>query len=333
MRFDGFYGNNRAKQLLAGEFDAGRPPHAVLIDGPEGSGKRTLALIVARAALCMSQDEKPCGKCRQCQNALQNCNPDITVYSGAGGARSFSVDTVRAIRADASLPPNDADKKVYILTNVHEMSDSAQNALLKILEEPPSYVMFVLTCAGSARVLDTVRSRCFSVSIGPVPADDAVSALMAADKSLGRERAMEAAALSGGIIGRAMQYLSGGGLSRTAEISGRFAKTLCGSDEYEFLKVSGSLCRDTELGQTFIELSALVFRDACMRKAGTAGGLSGCTEAVDTLSGALTSRQLCALMERALDFGKKSEKNLNRQLMYTAYFAALWEDAHAVTGI
>lgn len=318
---------------MAGEFDAGRPPHAVLIDGPEGSGKRTLARIVARAGVCLAQGEKPCGSCRQCVNALEDRNPDIMVYSGAGGARSFSVDTVRAIRMDAALPPNDADKKVYILTNVQEMSDSAQNALLKILEEPPAYVMFVLTCVSRSRVLDTVRSRCFSVSVGPVGEEDTVRALTSDDPSLSAERAGEAAELAGGIIGRAKQCLTGGSLSKAAGLSERFAMTLCGSDEYAFISVSGELCRDAELGKAFVDLSALIFRDACAVKAGANRQISGCPKAVKSLAGSLTSRQLYTLMCRALDFEGKSEKNLNRQLMYTAYFAALWEDAHSVSGI
>ena len=86
-------------------------------------------------------------------------HPDIAVYGGKGGSRSFHVEEVRQIRDSAAVMPNEAQAKVYILDGADHMTEQAQNALLKVLEEPPSYVIFLLTCGAASSLLPTVRSR------------------------------------------------------------------------------------------------------------------------------------------------------------------------------
>ena len=332
MRFNGFYGNEAARTRLSGAFDSGREPHAFLIDGPAGSGKKTLARLIAQAYVCEGTGERPCGECRQCRNAQAGAHPDILLESAAGGARSFSVDTVRRIRLDAFVAPNDAAVKVYILDGVHNMTESAQNALLKILEEPPPHVRFVLTCDGRSRVLETVQSRCAGITLGPVPEGQAVEALLRRDPALGRETAVRAVQLSGGYIGRAAEGLAQGSFSAALALADSFTGALCGSDPFAFLRISGLLEKEPELFRACLDLFPLLFRDAVAARAGVSGRLSGCGEAADRLRAAFTQRQLAAGADICLKARAAADRYANQRLLLTFFFDRLWQAAHELTG-
>jgi DNA polymerase-3 subunit delta' len=102
---------------------------------------------------------RPCGVCRDCVKLGLGVHPDLAVISGGEKAKSFHVETVREIRGDAHIKPSEADCRVFILQNAQNMTAQAQNALLKIIEEPPNGVYFVLTCGNRAVLLTTLLSR------------------------------------------------------------------------------------------------------------------------------------------------------------------------------
>ena len=162
MQFAQFAGNEPIKKRLAAEIDAGHYPHALLIEGPLGSGRRTLARTIARAALCRDTDHAahPCGVCAACVKATP---PDLTELGGDGAA--LSVDTIRRLREDAFLLPNESAYRVMILAEAQTMTPQAQNALLKILEEPPAHLLFILTCDTRTSLLETIRSRCVCLTL------------------------------------------------------------------------------------------------------------------------------------------------------------------------
>ena len=132
--------------------------HAVLIDGGTAGEREETAWQAAQAILCGGQT-KPCGLCASCVKAAAHSHPDILVYSGGSTPGSFKVDTVREIRAQASILPNESEYKVFLLFACETMMAGAQNALLKILEEPPYFVRFVLCCNTQRAMLDTILSR------------------------------------------------------------------------------------------------------------------------------------------------------------------------------
>ena len=147
------------KSRLSIAFEGDRFPNAAVLEGGTADGRRELALFLARAALCSGEGERPCGVCSNCVKALAGSHPDLRVEGGSGAARSFHVDVVRSVRDDAFIRPNEAARKVFVLLEAQAMSEQAQNALLKVLEEPPPSVLFLLTVPSASMLLPTVRSR------------------------------------------------------------------------------------------------------------------------------------------------------------------------------
>ena len=137
---------------------SGKLSHAILLDGGSPEQRLTLAKRIAGMLVC-SSPEPPCGVCSHCVKADAGMHPDIFLFSGGDTVGSFKVDVVREIRQKALILPNEAAKKVFILDNAQGMNAAAQNALLKILEEPPAFVVFILTCGSASQLLGTVRSR------------------------------------------------------------------------------------------------------------------------------------------------------------------------------
>jgi DNA polymerase-3 subunit gamma/tau len=151
-------GQAQVVQTIAGFIKQERLPHAFLFSGSRGVGKTTSARILARVVNCENlQGIDPCGKCSPCIDSLGGRSVDILELDAAS---NNSVEDVRALREQASFAPLKGKKRVFILDEVHMFSKAAFNALLKILEEPPDHVVFILATTELHKVPDTVRSRC-----------------------------------------------------------------------------------------------------------------------------------------------------------------------------
>ncbi len=163
---------NRAEKILAAYGAGRRLPHAVLIEGRPAESALEFAKKVAAVALCSSKDAWPCGECRDCMKTARGVHPDLTVVLGGDKARSFHIDSVRAVRQEAYVKPSESESRVFLLHNVQNMTAQAQNALLKIVEEPPGTVYFVMTCENKATLLPTLLSRVSVISLDDGGATD-----------------------------------------------------------------------------------------------------------------------------------------------------------------
>lgn len=143
-----------------------RLSHAYLLIGPEGPERQEAAARLAAALLCASPVEGgPCGSCRDCRKVFAGVHPDVTTVERLPGdkgqlRREIVVDQIRAVASDAVVAPNEADRKVYVIREADRMNPAAQNALLKVLEDPPGHACFILCAAAADALLPTVRSRC-----------------------------------------------------------------------------------------------------------------------------------------------------------------------------
>ena len=151
--------------------ESSRMPHACLISAADMPSAMTEARRLAAAALCEGAGKKPCGLCRHCRKTAAGIHPDMIVISRLTDdkgkqKKQISVDQIRAMSADACMLPNEAGRKAYIIEDADSMNPSAQNAALKLLEEPPLGAMFILCCTNAMQLLPTVRSRCAEFSLG-----------------------------------------------------------------------------------------------------------------------------------------------------------------------
>ncbi len=138
--------------------------HAYIVWGGSDDERSAFVRRLASAMVCQGRGEKPCLKCVHCEKAARGIHPDIITVDFIEQKREIIVDQVRALREDAFIMPNEAERKAYIINHAGSMNVSAQNALLKVLEEPPRSASFILAAETTAGLLPTVRSRCTSVS-------------------------------------------------------------------------------------------------------------------------------------------------------------------------
>lgn len=158
QRFSEVSGQSAATEILTRSLAGSRVGHAYLFSGPRGCGKTTVARILAKALNCLAPvAEEPCCECRNCQAISAGESLDVVEIDGAS---NNSVDEVRELKTHVALAPFSSKYKVYIVDEVHMLSTAAFNALLKTLEEPPSYVVFVLATTEPHKVPVTIRSRC-----------------------------------------------------------------------------------------------------------------------------------------------------------------------------
>lgn len=170
----------RLRAELEARLRARRFPHAVLFEAGDAACARRTALTVAAGLLCRGEGIRPCGQCPACLKATSGSHPDLSVLEGSGGQRSLHVEDIRALRRDSIVLPNESEVKVYILLGAQDMSEQAQNALLKVLEEPPERVYFILTCDDRAHLLGTILSRCTLYSFSGSPSASSEEAQAAA---------------------------------------------------------------------------------------------------------------------------------------------------------
>lgn len=140
--------------------------HAYLITGGCGAERTEFARRLAAAYLC-EENEPPCGTCRPCRKIAANAHPDLILVTSEEGKRDITVDQARTLRSDVYIVPNEGKRKVYIIDPADGMNDAAQNALLKVLEEGPSYAAFLLLAAEPGKLLSTIHSRCETLTLPP----------------------------------------------------------------------------------------------------------------------------------------------------------------------
>lgn len=201
MGFSTLLGNERLKENLTRSLKKGHISHFYLISGPEGSGKHTLAHLLSAAILCEGT-EPPCMTCHACRRVLEDIHPDV-IWVEDKDKKTVTVDLMRQARADAFIRPNEAAYKIYVIPRAQDMRLEAQNALLKILEEPPEYAVFLLLTDNPNKMLPTIRSRCTALNLNALPEETLRSALHREFPEAAKETLESALERSGGFLGQA----------------------------------------------------------------------------------------------------------------------------------
>ena len=207
MSFDALLGNEQLKKDLARSLQTGHISHCYLITGPEGSGKHTLARLLAAAILCQGRD-KPCGLCRPCRKVMEGGHPDFITWEDPDHQK-IPVKLIReTFRPDVFVKPNESEHKIYLISQ--DLGLEGQNALLTILEEPPAYAVFLLLAASPDKLLPTVRSRCRELKLSALPMPLLENQLARDFPQAPQEDVRRAAARSEGFLGQARALLEQG---------------------------------------------------------------------------------------------------------------------------
>lgn len=168
--FDALVGQKAVKTTLKNALASGKIAHAYLFSGPRGTGKTSMARILAKALNCeQGPTAEPCGQCGNCQRIVQGTSLDVIEIDAASNT---SVDNIRELREQVAFTPAESRYKVYIIDEVHMLSTGAFNALLKTLEEPPAHAVFILATTDPQKVPATIQSRCQRFEFRRVTVDE-----------------------------------------------------------------------------------------------------------------------------------------------------------------
>jgi len=212
--FKDVIGNGILTERLSRDIKENKLSHAYILEGPRGSGRHTIALNAAAALCCEERHgDVPCKKCRSCEKIFGGKSPDIITLGLEDDKASIGVETVRFLRNDIHVAPNDLSTKVYIIEDADRMTVQAQNAFLLSLEEPPSYILFFLICENSTDLLETVRSRAPSLRTERLTHEQVEGYILAHDKRARELKETSAEdfktliSVSAGSIGYALELL------------------------------------------------------------------------------------------------------------------------------
>ena len=212
MKFSDIYGHESAKNILKRAIDTNSIGHAYIFEGIEGCGKFSLSLSFASMLMCENPEKtEMCGKCQSCRMCLAGTHPDVRIitnglYDSSKKSSAILTDTIRQMKQEIYLKPSVSDRKVYIIPEADTMNISAQNSLLKILEEPPLYCTIIMIAQNSGGFLDTVLSRANIIKFFPLESSD-IEKYLIEKKQTEIEKAKIISLMSAGSIGRAIKIL------------------------------------------------------------------------------------------------------------------------------
>ena len=207
--FDNILGNEKLKEMLFSYIKNGALPHAFIIEGASGSGRKHIAKSIAAAISCKNSDGNtiPCCQCINCEKIFIDVCPDVMIID-SDEKQTIGVELIRELAAHTYMTPNELDVKVYIIDGADKMTIPAQNAFLKTLEEPVTNVMYFLVCENSQMLLPTIISRAPIIRTTPLGRDTVHSYLKKNIVSTDNDRLKLISVLSHGNLGDALSLTS-----------------------------------------------------------------------------------------------------------------------------
>ncbi len=241
--------NNSVKDSFLNSYKANRIPHAIIIEGESGSGKTEFAKFIAKTVFCES-DNKPCGVCKSCNLAEVGTHMDLYTVAPEESKKNIRVDQIRDLVFRAYQKPQVSDTNVFIIDRAETLNAAAQNALLKVIEEPPSNSIFIFLSNSITNLLPTVISRCIVYSLVVPEAEQTAEYLIGknlCDAATAQKVAKEAA----GNIKVALSLLNKGKTDDIAAIAEKYLNAVFARDLYSLLIIPNGLSNNRAAVQDF----------------------------------------------------------------------------------
>ncbi|MGN1443337.1 MAG: DNA polymerase III subunit delta' C-terminal domain-containing protein [Acutalibacteraceae bacterium] len=289
--FDGLDVSEQFKNKIETAVKSGRLSHALILEGGNAETRLKAAAEIAKATVCLSDKDKPCSVCAGCKKADSKSHPDIHYVFKDDSSSGIKVDRIRQLKHEATLVPNDCDKSVFIIHEAQYMNPQAQNALLKVFEEPAPYVTFILTCKSKSALLETILSRATDYSVS------------AEEKSDDRELLEEAYTFAEELI-----------------------YSLCKKTEFDFLCQTAVFQKEKQKLPDVISALYMIFADALAYKNGVRNSIHEREEqSVKLLSASFTEKKLLEYINATNDLMDNLNSSANANLLLTRLCSVFYD--------
>jgi len=308
-------GHEHVLNLLRQTVAEARPAHAYLFSGPEGIGKKLVAVRFAAMLNCPQLQDDSSASCPVCRRICEEKHPDFIIEKPLRGM--IRIDRVRQVQSFFQFAPVEAFYRVAIVDDAHSMNRAAQNALLKTLEEPPAGRVLILVTSKPFVLLPTVRSRCRRIRFGPIRND--ILAEILQEQGLDREKVSLVAATSGGSVARALETSA----SHFLDLRRQMIDMLADSQSVGIrgnLELSTEISKDRDLALDAIGIAISWVRDLLAVKEGSAGSGVINSDLLDRIvfsAEHLTRKQIFSIYDELVKASElvEAEINVNRNLI------------------
>ena len=320
-RFEELVGQQHVVKALMNYLAAERVHHAYLFVGPDGVGKRTVALSLALAIHCTQGDHDSCGQCENCSRIRDGNHPDVRVIVPEANKREITIQQMRDLQRLLEFRSFSGKKKVAIINPAHQMNYHAQNSLLKTLEDPPGDALIILVANSTGSLLSTVLSRCLRLYFTFLPAEE-VAGFLVRQQGTPQDQATVLAMLTGGSLGEALACDAGELVDERNQWVERFS-SLSRGDYRGVVSLAEEMARDREKALRFLQWIRGWYRDILIQQTtGSAGEMKN-SDLVHKIRDAASKHSLnhtLSVLSQMGGVAGKLQRNYNRRLVLEDFF-------------
>ena len=312
-------GQDNLKDFFSNLIKTDRLGHAYIFEGDKGIGKKTIAEYFSLVIMCESHT--PCIKCNKCLCTISRTNPDI-IYVDKGDKETINVDKVRDVIKEIYNRPKLCDRRIFIIDEAHLMNDASQNALLKVIENPPEYAIFILLTENKNKLLQTVRSRSMIIRILPLSNEEIVR--------ISDKESRIGVLYAKGNPGKYLSLLDDEEFTLMREEFFKEIPKLFSNDEYSIFSILDFFVKYKDRKESVFELLISFFEDIMNKKNKINLALTNGDKIplIEKICAGITKKTSVNLLSLTLDADRETAKYTSYNIAMQAMLVRLWEEIH-----
>lgn len=311
-------GQEEALNSLRAFLEKDKFPQSLILIGPPGSGKKFASIQIAKALICKVSKNDACGQCADCLKVEKQQHPDVKVI-GKIDSEHIKIEQVRLLKEQIGLKPYEADKKVFVVQDIHDMTEEAANAFLKTLEEPQSASFLILTARADRFILPTILSRCQKIKFNPLSSSIIQEILVA--NGLPSDQAKVISKVGGSDLSWMLIHRD-----NIISLRDNLLKSLLSSSSNIFL---GALGRDRNAIEEdklriYLKVALSIFRDGLIVKSGYDSLINADKkDEIQRISENYSQDDFLSIIAKIDELNKSWEQNINLKLVWDLFFSQL----------